>query len=196
VVRVGWVPDAAVVDESSIFRHDPGSAGATAAAAALAAPPAIPAAEEGGSRVGALSAAVLVALGGGLVWAGVVIVTKYDIGILAWLVGAATGYAVHRLGGGTVTVADRAIAAGLAAGGILLGKYVIFVHELKDALRTIFHTNAAAVGYFDTRELSFFVHHFGEVVRWTYILWIGLAMLAAFRVSGGQNVFGRRAPKR
>ena len=47
--------------------------------------------------------------GGGLVWAGVVIVTRYDIGILAWLVGAATGYAVHRLGGGTVTTADRAV---------------------------------------------------------------------------------------
>ena len=100
-----------------------------------------PAVEEGGSRVGALAAAVLAALGGGLVWAGVVIVTKYDIGILAWLVGAATGYAVHRLGGSTVTVADRAIAAVLAACGILLGKYVIFVHELKDALRAIFHTN-------------------------------------------------------
>jgi hypothetical protein len=192
VARAGRASDAAVVDESSIFRHDPGSAGAQAAAAAVVAPLVIPAVEEGGSRVGALSAAVLAALGGGLLWAGVVIVTKYDIGILAWLVGGATGYAVHRLGGGTVTVADRAIASVLAAGGILLGKYVIFVHELKDALRTIFHTNAAAVGYFDTREMSFFVHHFTDVVRWTYILWIGLAMLAAFRVSGGQNVFGRR----
>jgi hypothetical protein len=183
------------VDESSIFRHDPGSAGAQAAAAAVT-PIAIPEVAEGGSRVGALSAAVLAALGGGLVWAGVVIVTQYDIGILALLVGGATGFAVHRLGGSTVTMADRAIASLLAACGILLGKYVIFVHELKDALRTIFHTNAAAVGYFDTREMSFFVHHFTDVVRWTYILWIGLAMLAAFRVSGGQSMFGRRAPKR
>ena len=180
--------DLAVVDEGSIFQHEPGSAGAQAAAVATPAP----AIEEGGSRVGALAAAVLAALGGGLVWAGVVIVTKYDVGILAWLVGAATGYAVHRLGGSTVTVADRAIAAVLAACGILLGKYVIFVHELKDALRAIFHTNPAAVGYFDSREMHFFVHHFTEVVRWTYILWIGLAMLAAYRVSGGQSVFGRR----
>ena len=182
--------DAAVMDEGSIFRHEPGSAGAQAAA--IATPPPVAAVVEGGSRVGALAAAVLAALGGGLVWAGVVIVTKYDVGILAWLVGAATGYAVHRLGGSTVTVADRAVAAVLAACGILLGKYVIFVHELKDALRTIFHTNPAAVGYFDSREMHFFVHHFTDVVRWTYILWIGLAMLAAYRVSGGDNVFGRR----
>jgi hypothetical protein len=178
------------VDEGSIFHHEPASAAALAAA--VAAPPPVPAIAEPGSRVGALAAAALAALGGGLVWAGVVIVTKYDIGILAWLVGAATGYAVHRLGGSLVTVADRAIACVLAACGILLGKYVIFVHELKDALRTVFHTSPAAVGYFDTRELHFFVHHFTEVVRWSYILWIGLAMLAAFRVSGGQNVFGRR----
>jgi hypothetical protein len=178
------------VDEGSIFQHEPGSASAQAAAVATPLP--VPAVEEGGSRVGALAAAVLTALGGGLVWAVVVIVTKYDIGILAWLVGAATGYAVHRLGGSTVTVADRAIAAVLAACGILLGKYVIFVHELKDALRTILHTNPTAVGYFDTREMHFFVHHFTELVRWTYVLWIGLAMLAAYRVSGGQNAFGRR----
>ena len=181
------------MEEASIFKHEPGSANAQAAA--VAAPLSAPAVVEGGSRAGALSAAVLAALGGGLVWAGAVILTKYDIGILAWLVGGATGYAVHRLGGSTVTMADRVAASVLAAFGILLGKYVIFVHELKDALRTIFHTNPAAVGYFDAREMHFFVHHFTDVVRWTYILWIGLAMVAAYRVSGGQNVFGRRRPR-
>lgn len=178
------------MSEGSIFQHEPGSS--TAQAAAVAAPLPMPVVEEGGSRVGAFAAAVLAALGGGLVWAGVVILTKYDIGILAWLVGAATGYAVHRLGGSTVTIGDRVAASVLAACGILLGKYVIFVHELKDALRRIFHTNPAAVGYFDSHELHFFVHHFTDIVRWTYILWIGLAMLAAYRVSGGENVLGRR----
>jgi hypothetical protein len=189
VLSVRPITDAGSVDEGSIFHHEPGSTGAQSAAAAALPAPAV---EETGSRVGALAAAVLASLGGGLIWAVVVIVTKYDVGILAWLVGAATGYAVHRLGGSTVTMADRVIASVLAAGGILLGKYVIFVHELKDALRDVFHTNPAAVGYFDTREMHFFVHHFSDVVRWSYILWIGLAVLAAFRVSGGQNVFGRR----
>jgi hypothetical protein len=189
VLSLRPIADAGSVDEGSIFHHEPGSTGAQAAA--VAAPP-VPAVEESGSRIGALAAAVIAALGGGLLWAGVVIVTRYDIGILAWLVGAATGYAVHRLGGSTVTMADRVTASVLAAGGILLGKYVIFVHELKDALRDVFHTNPAAAGYFDTREMHFFVHNFTDVVGWSYILWIGLAMLAAFRVGGGQNVLGRR----
>lgn len=177
------------MDEGSIFRHEPGSTEAQAAAAATLPAPAV---EEHGSRAAALAAAVLAAIGGGLVWAGAVIVTHYDVGILAAVVGAATGYAVRRLGGTTVTMFDRAAACVLAAAGILLGKYVIFVHELKDALRTVFHANPAAVGYFDTREMSFFVHHFTDIVRASYILWIALAMLAAYRVSGGDNLLGRR----
>jgi hypothetical protein len=153
------------MDEGSIFRHEPGSAEAQAAAAAALPAPAV---EEHGSRAAALAAAVVA------------------------LVGAATGYAVHRLGGTAITMADRVAACVLAAGGILLGKYVIFVHELKDALRDVFHTNPSAVGYFDTREMHFFVHNFTDIVRASYILWIGLAMFTAFRASGGNSVFGRR----
>ena len=178
------------MDEGSIFKHEPGSTGAQAAA--IATPLPMPAVDEGGSRAGALSAAVLAALGGGLLWAVVVIVTRYDIGILAAVVGAATGYAVHRLGGSTVTVVDRAIACALAAGGILLGKYVIFVHDVKVAYRNEFHESPVGIGYLETREMRFFVHHFTDIVRPGYIIWIPLAMLAAFRVSGGDALFGRK----
>jgi hypothetical protein len=181
------------VDQGSIFKHEPGSTGAQAAA--IAAPLPMPAVEVSGSRAGALSAAVLAALGGGLLWAGAVIVTRYDIGILAAVVGAATGYAIHRLGGSTVTVADRAIGCALAAAGILLGKYVIFVHDVKVAYRNEFHESPVGVGYFETREMHFFVHHFTDVVRPGYILWIAFAMYASFRVSGGDALFGRRQPR-
>ena len=71
------------MDERSIFHHEPGSTGAQAAP--VPALP-LPAVDENGSRIGALAAALLAAIGGGLLWAGVVIVTRYDIGILAWLV--------------------------------------------------------------------------------------------------------------
>lgn len=39
--------------------------------------------------------------------------------------------------------------------------------------------------------MHLFVHHFGELVRPIYALWIGLALIGGYRVSGGQNVFGR-----
>jgi hypothetical protein len=179
----------ALVDEGSIFRHEPGSPAARAAATA---PIPVVAIEESGSRAIALAAGAAVAVLGGLLWAGSVIETRYDVGILAWVVGAATGFTVHRLGGTTVTKADRVAAGVLAAAGILLGKYVIFVHDLKVDVREVLHTSPTFVGYFNTREMHLFVHHFGEIVRPIYALWIGLALLAGFRVSGGQNVFGRR----
>jgi len=54
----------------------------------------------------ALLAGAGAALVGGLVWAGVVITTRYDIGFLAWFVGAATGLAVVRVAGAPVEVRD------------------------------------------------------------------------------------------
>jgi hypothetical protein len=82
----------------------------------------------------ALLAAVGAALIGGLVWAGVVVTTRYDIGFLAWFVGAATGFVIVRVAGGPVSTPVRALAGVFAAGGIVVGKYVIFVHAVKVAL--------------------------------------------------------------
>src|SRR5207253_11019325 len=75
----------------------------------------------------ALLAGAGAALVGGLVWAGVVITTRYDIGFLAWFVGAATGLAIVRVAGGPVSSPVRVLAGVFAAGGIVAGKYVIFV---------------------------------------------------------------------
>ena len=44
----------------------------------------------------ALTAGAAVAFVGGLVWAGVVVSTGYDVGFLAWFVGMATGGTVFR----------------------------------------------------------------------------------------------------
>src|SRR3954453_12335115 len=82
----------------------------------------------------ALLVGLCVALLGGLVWAGAVVATGFDIGILAWLVGAGTSLAVARVTGGPIRVRDRLFAGGLAAGGIVVGKYVIFVHAVRVSL--------------------------------------------------------------
>jgi hypothetical protein len=141
--------------------------------------------------VAALAAAVVAFLGG-LLWAVVVIVTHYDIGVLAWLVGAATGAAVVRIAGGPVDTAQRLVAGALAAGGIMLGKYVIFVHSVKVALGDLLASNGERVGYLDTRQMSIFVHNLGTIVKPIYILWLALAFFAAVRISGGSGLFARR----
>jgi hypothetical protein len=140
----------------------------------------------------ALLAGAGAALIGGLVWAVVVVTTRYDIGFLAWFVGAATGMAIVRVAGGPVSTPVRALAGVFAAGGILVGKYVIFVHAVKDALDAELAGQGRAVGYLNTHAMSVFVHNFGSIVRPVYALWVGLAFFAAVRTAGGRAVYTRR----
>ena len=181
-------------DVSSIFRHEPGSTAAQAAAASVATPAdtdATPA--DPRTRALALGAGTAAALAGGLLWALVVIATRYDVGILAWVVGAATGVAIVRVAGGPVGVLERVVAAALGAGGILVGKYLIFVHEVRVTLHQLYPTEQFSIGYLDTQQMSIFIHNFGHVVKPIYALWIGLAIIAALRTTAGRRVVPRRS---
>jgi hypothetical protein len=140
----------------------------------------------------ALLAGAGAALIGGLIWAEVVITTHYDIGFLAWFVGAATGLAIVRVAGAPVSPPVRALAGLFAAGVIVVGKYVIFVHAVKDALDAELAGQGRAVGYLNTHAMSVFVHNFGSIVRPVYALWVGLAFFAAVRTAGGRAVYTRR----
>ena len=140
----------------------------------------------------ALLAGAGAALVGGLVWAGVVITTRYDIGFLAWFVGAATGLAVVRVAGAPVSVPVRVMAGVFAAGGIIVGKYVIFVHALNKALNVLSAGRAHSVGYLNTHAMSVFVHNFSSIVRPVYALWVALAFFAAVRTAGGRAAYTRR----
>ena len=130
-------------------------------------------------------AAAAVAALGGLAWAGVVVVTKWDIGILAWLVGAAVGRTIVAAAGGPVAGVERVTAGLLAAAGIIIGKYVIFVHAVKASLGAELAAHGIQVGYLDSRQMSIFVHNIDKIVHPIYLLWIALAFLAAIRVAGG-----------
>ena len=141
----------------------------------------------------ALAAGGAAALVGGLAWAGVVVATRMDIGFLAWFVGAATGLAVVGVAGRPVGPAARGIAGLLAVGGILVGKYVIFVHDLKAAIGSQLGAVGISIGYLDTRQMSIFVHNLTTIVQPIYLLWMLFALVAAVRASGGGNTLpGRR----
>jgi len=126
-----------------------------------------------------------VAFAGGLAWAAVVLATHYDIGFLAWFVGAATGLTVLWISRGPVG-GLACVAAGLLAGaGLLLGKYVIFIHQVKQVLGTELAQHGISVGYLNTRMLSVFFHHFNTFVRPVYGLWFIAAFLAGFIAAAG-----------
>jgi hypothetical protein len=139
----------------------------------------------------ALLAGAGAALIGGLVWAGVVITTHFDIGFLAWFVGAATGLAIVRVAGRPVGTAAQVLAGALAAGGIIVGKYVIFVHAVKKTFGALLAAQGMSVGYLDTRQMSIFLHNFGSFVRPIYALWGALAFFAAVRTAGGGHALTR-----
>jgi len=142
----------------------------------------------------ALVAGAVVALLGGLGWAAVGISTHYDVGIIAWLIGAATGYAIVAVAGGPVDAASQAAAGVFAAAGIMVGKYVIFVHQLRQVLGsfTSLTKTSLSIGYLDGRARHLFFSDFSSIVRPIYILWVGLAFFAAYRTAGGGRIFGRR----
>jgi hypothetical protein len=139
----------------------------------------------------ALLAGAGAALIGGLVWAGVVITTQFDIGFLAWFVGAATGLAIVRVAGRPISAAGQVLAGTFAAGGIIVGKYVIFVHAVKKTFGALLAAHGQSIGYLDTRQMSIFAHNFGSIVRPVYALWGALAFVAAVRTAGGRQALAR-----
>ena len=149
-----------------------------------------------GLTIVAVLASAAVAVASGLVWAGIVIATRFDIGIVAWLGGVAAGVTMLRIAGRPLGVASRIVAGLFSAAGIMLGKYVIFVHDLRDEIHKLAGLEGVSIGYLDSRQVSFFFHHFGEIVKPLYLLWVVLAFVAAFRTAGGQPVFRRRRSAR
>lgn len=131
----------------------------------------------------AMLAGAGVALVGGLLWAGVVVVTRYDIGFLAWFVGAGTGRTVLRVFGAPVRGAARIGTGLIAAAAIVVGKYVIFVHDVRKALGSLFAEHGLSVGYLDTHQMGIFIHHFSTIVRPIYGLWILIAFTGAVRAA-------------
>ncbi len=140
----------------------------------------------------ALLAAAAAALVGGLAWAAVVIFGHYDIGILAWLVGAAAGAVAGNVAGGPLGAGQRLLVGAFAAAGILVGKYVIFIHEVRAALGDLLASQGISVGYVDANSAHVFIHNFGSIVSPIYGVWLSLAFLAGFRVAGGQGLLARK----
>jgi hypothetical protein len=131
----------------------------------------------------AFLAAAVAALVGGLVWAGIVVATGYDLGILALFIGAGTGVTAQLVAGAPVGRFERCLAGAFAAGAIIIGKYVIFVHEVRTELHV-------SVSYLGGHQMSVFVNNFGTIVHGFDWFWIALAAVGAYRTAGGVSVMG------
>jgi hypothetical protein len=130
----------------------------------------------------ALVAAFVAAIIGGAIWGGIVILTNYEIGFMATGIGLLCGFAVtfftEKKG-----LPLQIIAVFAALAGILVGKYLTFFSVLKDILASEFGAAAASqVGIFSSDVVSFFFESFGDLLSFYDLLWVALAILAAWSI--------------
>lgn len=141
-----------------------------------------------GSVVVALLAAGVASIVGGLLWGLIVRVTEYEIGFMATGIGLLSGFAI-------VWFSDRrgtllqVIAVISALIGIGIGKYLSFFAVLKDYL-VLEYGEAAVQGlsFFSPEAVQIFFAAIGDMISPYDILWIVLAIIAAWRIPRGAGI--------
>jgi hypothetical protein len=135
--------------------------------------------------IGGLIAALL----GGGVWAGIAIMTDYEIGIIAWAIGGACGFGVVALAGGRKGLPLQLVAVATSVFGILVGKYFTFYYFLKEVLMAeLGEEGVAELTVMSTNVIVYFAQSLGEMVSGYDALWVLLAVITAWRIPKGSGI--------
>jgi hypothetical protein len=161
-----------------------------AAAAAALRPPDAHAPDERAREVQAGVLGMLGALLGGAVWAVIVVLTDYEIGYLAVLVGFLAGLGVKLGAGDSHGIRLQWIAIAATIFGLIATKYFIFAHFFTSAAET----EGVSLGYFSGVTLSAFPSMFGEMLSLFDALWVFLAASTAWRIPATPPPPGAEAP--
>lgn len=137
----------------------------------------------------AILGAVLASLVGGVLWGVLTIVTNYEFGFAALGVGFLSGFAVVRLSGGKKGVELQVAAAAASVLGIILGKYIIFVHAVGKVLAEEVGTEIS-VSYFSPAAITMFTGNPGLSFGAFDILWVVIAVAAAWQIPKGIGIKG------
>jgi hypothetical protein len=142
----------------------------------------------------ALGGALAAAIVGGIVWGMVIVKTDYEVGFLAWGLGFVSGYAVLTFTGGARGTELQMIAAAGGVLGIVIGKYVAYVHFFQDFVRAQLGDEVAAqVSYFDTQVVRFFFDDFTSLLSGFDIVWAVLAVATAWRIPRAIQASSRKS---
>lgn len=136
--------------------------------------------------VGAVGASIV----GGLLWGLIVIVTHYEIGFMAWGVGLLAGFAVAILARGRRGTPLQAIAVLSSILGIVVGKYVIFFHLVRQEVIKQYgaETVARMVSPLSIKAIQIFIDALPSLASGFDAIWIGLAVLTAWRIPQGIGI--------
>jgi hypothetical protein len=130
------------------------------------------------SLLRAAGAGLVAALVGGIVWGLIVKWTQYELGFVAWgigfVVGTAVVYGARNLRG----IPFQLTAVLFALLGIALGKYLGFVWVGQDELEVV----GIDLPVFSKDTFDLFWDARKDVWGWWDLLWVGLAVVTAFRI--------------
>lgn len=132
----------------------------------------------------ALAGGAAGALVGAIIWAIIVVVTNFEIGYVAVLVGYLAGQGV-KLGAGKGRGQSLQIAAaGMAVFGLLISKYFIVAHfVLKEP-----GVAEQGLGYFSPDLFALFLQNIGSVLSPFDLLWVAFALMAAWRIPAASRI--------
>ncbi len=120
----------------------------------------------------------------GAIWGGIVLATGYELGIVAWGVGAAVGYGVLMFSKGECGFPQQVTAVGFSILGILMGKYFAFYVILKEAVGVEFGPETAGeMSVFSPGLFLTYLANLGEVMGPYDLLWIVLACISAYKLT-------------
>jgi ABC-type Fe3+-siderophore transport system permease subunit len=124
----------------------------------------------------AAAAGLAAAIAAGVVWALIVKVSDYEIGVAAWGIGFLVGTTVVFAARRRKRTPLAAVAVVAALIGILLGKYLSFVFIAREELGETY-------GFLSGDTWNLFMDNKGIVFSFWDVLWIGLAAVTAWRVA-------------
>ena len=129
--------------------------------------------------VPAALAGLAAAVAGAVAWTIVVVVSDFEVGIVAWAIGFAAGWAVALAARGRRGTALQVVAVVAALVGIALGKYGTFAYEVREALE---ERGADVPAYWDGDLIDFFFEELDNVFGLFDLLWVGFAVFTAWRL--------------
>jgi hypothetical protein len=126
----------------------------------------------------ALGAGLVAAIVGGVVWGLIVKFSDYEVGIVAWGIGLIAGTAVVFATRGAKGSRLQVIAVVSALVGILLGKYLSYAFVIQEQADDA----GVSLGLFSSDMFRFFREDLDSVFGLFDLLWVGLAVVTAWRV--------------
>ncbi|MFC9706524.1 hypothetical protein ACFTRD_00025 [Paenibacillus sp. NPDC056933] len=138
--------------------------------------------EKQGIKIGMpIVGGLLAAIVGGIVWAVIAALTERELGLIAIVIGALTGYAVVLFSNKQIATVHKVIAVIFALIGILLGKYLTVVYFTSELFSDAGMMDLVFDGEMVSAFVDTFTDYFSEPID---LLFIVLAIVSAWQIPG------------